>query len=66
MTEFMTAIEITRFGEPDVLKPRQLPVPDIKDDELLIRVAAAGVNRPDIMQRTGMYLAPKGASEIPG
>ncbi|VAV86381.1 Quinone oxidoreductase [hydrothermal vent metagenome] len=66
MTEFMTAIEITRFGEPDVLKPRQLPVPDIKDDELLIKVAAAGVNRPDIMQRTGMYPAPKGASEIPG
>ncbi len=66
MTKFMTAIEITRFGEPDVLKPRQLPVPDIKDDELLIKVAAAGVNRPDIMQRTGMYPAPKGASEIPG
>jgi len=66
MTEFMTAIEITRFGEPGVLKPRQLPVPDIKDDELLIKVAAAGVNRPDIMQRTGMYPAPQGASEIPG
>ena len=66
MTEFMTAIEITRFGEPNVLKPRQLPVPDIKGDELLIKVAAAGVNRPDIMQRTGMYPAPKGASEIPG
>jgi len=66
MTEFMTAIEITRFGAPDVLKPRQLPVPEIKGDELLVKVAAAGVNRPDIMQRTGMYPAPKGASEIPG
>lgn len=62
----MTAIEITKFGDPDVLKPRQLPLPQPKNDELLIKVAAAGVNRPDIMQRTGMYPAPKGASEIPG
>lgn len=66
MPEFMTAIEITKFGNPDVLKPRQIPLPRINDDELLIKVAAAGVNRPDIMQRTGMYPAPKGASEIPG
>ncbi|MBL4800997.1 MAG: NAD(P)H-quinone oxidoreductase [Emcibacter sp.] len=66
MTKLMTAIEITSFGAPDVLKPRQLPVPRINDDELLIKVAAAGVNRPDIMQRSGMYPPPKGASEIPG
>lgn len=66
MTKFMTAIEITRFGDAGVLKPRQIPLPRMKEDELLIKVAAAGVNRPDIMQRTGMYPAPKGASEIPG
>lgn len=64
--EFMTAIEISRFGAPDVLKPRQLPLPQTKADELLIKVAAAGINRPDIMQRTGLYPPPKGASEIPG
>lgn len=66
MTKFITAIEITKFGNPDVLKPRQISLPQIKDNELLVKVAAAGVNRPDIMQRTGMYPAPKGASEIPG
>ncbi len=66
MTNFMTAIEITKSGDADVLKPRQIQLPQIKDDEVLIKVAAAGVNRPDIMQRTGMYPAPKGASEIPG
>ncbi|MCK5424809.1 MAG: NAD(P)H-quinone oxidoreductase [Emcibacter sp.] len=64
--EFMTAIEITKFGSPDVLKPRQIPLPQINDDEVLIKVAAAGVNRPDIMQRTGMYPAPKGVTKIPG
>ncbi|PCI50126.1 MAG: NAD(P)H-quinone oxidoreductase [Alphaproteobacteria bacterium] len=62
----MTAIEITRFGNPDVLKPRQIPLPQTKAGDVLVKVAAAGVNRPDIMQRTGTYPAPKGASEIPG
>ena len=66
MTKLMTAIEISKFGSPDVLKPRQIPIPEIKDGEMLIKVAAAGINRPDIMQRTGFYPAPKGASEIPG
>ncbi len=66
LPEFMTAIEISKFGGPDVLKPRQLPLPPIKPGEILIKVAAAGVNRPDIMQRSGLYPAPKGASEIPG
>ena len=66
LPEFMTAIEISKFGGPDVLKPRQLPLPHIKSGEVLIKVVAAGVNRPDIMQRGGMYPAPKGASEIPG
>jgi len=66
MPEYMTAIEITDFGSADVLKPRQIPLPEIRDDELLIRVVAAGVNRPDIMQRSGMYPAPKGVTKIPG
>ena len=66
MTKLITAIEITKFGSPDVLKPRQIPMPEITADEVLVKVAAAGVNRPDIMQRTGMYPAPKGVSKIPG
>ncbi len=66
LPEFMTAMEISKFGDADVLKPRQLPLPKVSEGDLLIKVAAAGVNRPDIMQRTGMYPAPKGASEIPG
>lgn len=66
MPALMTAIEISKFGEANVLRPVKIPLPQGKDDELLIKVAAAGVNRPDIMQRTGMYPPPKGASEIPG
>jgi NADPH:quinone reductase len=62
----MTAIEISRPGGPEVLVPTTRPVPVPADDELLIRVEAAGVNRPDALQREGGYPPPKGASDIPG
>ena len=62
----MIAVEITRPGDPDVLRPAERPVPQAAPGELLIRVAAAGVNRPDIMQRMGKYPPPPGASDIPG
>ncbi|MGB5082737.1 MAG: NAD(P)H-quinone oxidoreductase [Burkholderiales bacterium] len=62
----MRAVEITRPGGPEVLKIGARPVPQAKAGEVLIRVAAAGVNRPDVMQRTGHYPVPPGASDIPG
>jgi putative PIG3 family NAD(P)H quinone oxidoreductase len=62
----MTAIEIDGFGGPEVLKPTTRPVPLPSTGEVLIEVAAAGVNRPDIYQRQGNYAPPPGASDIPG
>jgi NADPH2:quinone reductase len=62
----MNAIEITQPGGPDVLKPGQRPVPVPAQGEVLIKVAAAGVNRPDVEQRKGTYPPPPGASDIPG
>ncbi|WP_428247901.1 NAD(P)H-quinone oxidoreductase [Ferrovibrio sp.] len=62
----MTAIEITQPGGPEVLKPGRRPVPRPESGEVLIKVAAAGVNRPDLMQRAGMYPPPPGAPDIPG
>lgn len=62
----MKAIEIVAAGGPDVLRVAKRPVPALRDGEVLIRVAAAGVNRPDIMQRQGKYPPPPGASDIPG
>ncbi len=62
----MTAMEITEDGGPDVLKPATRPVPEVQAGEVLIKVAAAGVNRPDVVQRQGHYPAPPGASDIPG
>ncbi|HEY6362728.1 MAG TPA: NAD(P)H-quinone oxidoreductase [Vicinamibacterales bacterium] len=62
----MIAIEITRPGQPDVLKPVERPDPVPGPDEVLVAVAAAGVNRPDVMQRRGRYPPPPGASDIPG
>jgi putative PIG3 family NAD(P)H quinone oxidoreductase len=62
----MTAIEISRPGGPDVLVPVLRPVPDPRPGELLVRVEAAGVNRPDALQREGGYPPPPGASDIPG
>ncbi|KQZ02112.1 NAD(P)H-quinone oxidoreductase [Pseudolabrys sp. Root1462] len=62
----MTAIGIKSPGGPEVLVPEQRDVPQPAADEVLIRVAAAGVNRPDVAQRQGVYPPPPGASDIPG
>jgi NADPH2:quinone reductase len=62
----MTAIEIREPGPPQVLRAVQRPVPEPAAGEVLIRVAAAGVNRPDILQRKGLYPAPAGITDIPG
>ena len=62
----MTAIEISAPGGPEVLRPVERPVPVPGTDQVLIKVAAAGVNRPDVLQRKGAYPPPPGASDIPG
>jgi NADPH2:quinone reductase len=62
----VTVIEIREPGSPDVLTPVERPQPEIGADDVLIKVVAAGVNRPDVMQRQGRYPAPPGASDIPG
>lgn len=62
----MRAIEITGAGGPEVLRPTQRPQPQPAAGELLIRVAASGVNRPDLLQRKGLYPPPPGASDLPG
>jgi NADPH2:quinone reductase len=62
----MTAIGIKAPGGPDVLVPEQRPVPSPGAGEILVKVAAAGVNRPDVMQRKGLYPPPPGAPDIPG
>ena len=62
----MRVIEITSFGAPDVLQPGIRPDAEPATGEVLIRVAASGVNRPDVLQRTGNYPVPPGASDIPG
>jgi NADPH2:quinone reductase len=62
----MTAIAIRAPGGPEVLVPEERPMPVLGPAEVLVKVAAAGVNRPDVMQRQGLYPPPKGASDIPG
>lgn len=62
----MIAVEIREPGDPDVLVPVERPRPEPRAGEVLIEVAAAGVNRPDIFQRRGRYPPPPGASDIPG
>ena len=62
----MTAVEIAAPGAPSVLRPVRRPLPELGPCEVLIEVAAAGVNRPDVMQRRGGYPPPPGASDIPG
>ncbi|MEQ1682617.1 MAG: NAD(P)H-quinone oxidoreductase [Burkholderiaceae bacterium] len=62
----MKAIEITTFGAPEVLVATERPAPVAGAGEVLIRVAAAGVNRPDVLQRKGLYPVPPGASDLPG
>ncbi|WP_414902354.1 NAD(P)H-quinone oxidoreductase [Sphingomonas flavalba] len=65
-TVTMTAIDPAEAGGPEVLRPVERPVPCPGAGEVLIRVAAAGVNRPDVMQRRGLYPPPPGAPSIPG
>jgi len=62
----MNYIQIEEYGDPDVLKLSSQSVPDPGLGEVLIRVEAAGVNRPDIMQRKGLYPPPPGATDVPG
>jgi NADPH2:quinone reductase len=62
----MRAIEIVQPGGPEVLQPCERPVPTLQPGEILIRVHAAGVNRPDVFQRLGQYPVPPGASDLPG
>jgi NADPH:quinone reductase len=64
--EMMTCVEISRPGLPEVLVPATRPVPRPGPGEVLIKIAAAGVNRPDVLQRQGAYPAPPGASDLPG
>ena len=66
LPETMTAIEITERGGPDVLKPTTRPVPVAGHGQILIKVEAAGVNRPDALQRAGSYAPPPDASDLPG
>ncbi|MBA3324404.1 MAG: NAD(P)H-quinone oxidoreductase, partial [Rhodobacteraceae bacterium] len=62
----MRVIEIAGPGGPEVLRPATRPVPVPQTGEILIRVHAAGVNRPDALQRAGAYAPPPGASDLPG
>jgi putative PIG3 family NAD(P)H quinone oxidoreductase len=66
LPETMRAVEITRPGGPEVLTPTTRPTPRPGVGEIVIRVAAAGVNRPDALQRAGAYAPPPGASDLPG
>ncbi len=66
MSDTMQAVEITEAGGPDVLRLCTRPRPEARNDEVVIRVAYAGVNRPDALQRAGAYAPPKGASDLPG
>ncbi len=66
MTETMQAVEITQAGGPDVLKLTTRPVPTPRAGEVVIRLAYAGVNRPDALQRAGLYAPPPSASDLPG
>ena len=62
----MRAVVIAKPGGPEVMQPADQPKPQPKPEEILIRVAAAGVNRPDVLQRTGNYPVPSDASPLPG
>lgn len=66
MSETMNAVEITEPGGPEVLKLTRRPVPEPGHGEVVIRVAFAGVNRPDALQRAGLYAPPPSASDLPG
>ena len=66
LPQTMTAIEISTPGGPEVLKPCQRAVPVPESGEVLLKIAYAGVNRPDVVQRKGLYPPPPGASDLPG
>jgi putative PIG3 family NAD(P)H quinone oxidoreductase len=66
MSETMQAVEITQPGGPEVLTPTTRPRPVARAGEVVIRLAYAGVNRPDALQRAGLYAPPPGASDLPG
>ncbi len=66
MSQQMRVIEITKAGDPSVLKPSTRSVPDPKYGDVLIKIAFAGVNRPDALQRAGLYTPPPTASDLPG
>ena len=66
MTKMMRAVEITKHGGPDVLMPTQRPMPTPAHGQVVIKVAYAGVNRPDALQRAGLYNPPVDASDLPG
>ena len=66
MRAFMRAIQIDKPGGPEVLQPAERPRPEPKPHEILVKVAAAGVNRPDVLQRMGLYAVPPDASDLPG
>ncbi len=66
LPDHMTAIAIRAPGGPETLVPEQRPLPRPAEGEVLVKVAAAGVNRPDVMQRRGLYPPPAGATDIPG
>ena len=62
----MQYVKLDGFGGPEVLKADRMDVPQPGEGEILIKVAAAGVNRPDVQQRLGQYNPPPGASQVPG
>ena len=62
----MTVVAISKPGGPEVLVPEQRAVPQPGPEEILVKVEAAGVNRPDVAQRSGAYPPPPGASDLPG
>lgn len=64
LPESMMAIDITRHGGPEVLQAIEMPLPKVQGEYLLVKVAAAGVNRPDVFQRQGSYPPPPDASPI--
>jgi NADPH2:quinone reductase len=66
LPDLMSAIAISEPGGPEVLKLEERALPTLAEGEILIRVVAAGVNRPDVLQRKGAYPPPKGASDLPG
>ncbi len=66
LSAVMRAVEIGAYGGPEVLRLSSRPLPELKAGEVLIKITAAGVNRPDLLQRQGHYPPPAGASDIPG